>query len=490
MVQEIALIITPAFFGGLAALFRFEKVHKFIIILASAIHFFLTFTLTHGTPDEHTFLGADDLSFIFLVILTLLFAASSLNSIAHIISTNSDKYHIWYTPSMLWLLSSMTGVVLSRHLGLTWVFIEATTLSSAPLIHYSRSRDSLEAVWKYLFVCSVGIALAFVSVIGMIAASRPLPHSTLFIDDLIKNASALSPLWLKISFVFALVGYGTKMGLAPFHTCHPDADTLAPSPASALFSGTLSNCAFLSILRHYQIMARTGEKGFAEALLLTLGVLSLLVAAVYVLRVTNFKRMLAYSSIEHMGILTLGVYLGGIGHYAVMLHALCHSLTKSILFLLTGNFLKRYKTIDSHEISGAIGEIPVSSWLLITGILSLLGCPPFGTFISEFILISQMVKGDNWVVLVVFAFFLTIIFYAMVKTVVSMTFSQERIQDRSTNNTTSEILISIIPQGIFIVILIILGIHIPEYLQDIFTNASLLLTGELSLLHLPYQVPR
>jgi hydrogenase-4 component F len=158
-----------------------------------------------------------------------------------------------------------------------------------------------------------------------------------------------------------------------------------------------------------------------------------------------------------------------------MLHTLCHSLTKSLLFLLTSNFLKAYKTIDSHAIRGAVRKIPLASWLLVAGILSLLGSPPFGTFISEFIMIRQMVSDGKWIVLITFSLFLTIIFYAIAKTVISMTFSEQK---EVSKESTNENFAALIPQGIFIIILIILGIHIPEYLDILFDNAVMLLTGK------------
>ena len=229
---------------------------------------------------------------------------------------------------LLLFLATMTLVTVSRHLGLMWVGVEATTLASAPLIYFHRHHRSLEATWKYLLICSVGIALALLGNFFVAVAARsaggPMIHLT--IDDLVAHAGSLNPLWLKAAFLFFLVGYGTKMGLAPLHTWLPDAHSEAPSVVSALLSGALLNCAFLTILRTHSLLSAAGLAAFSSDLLVLFGLLSMAVAAVFILGQADFKRMLAYSSVEHMGILALGIGIGGAATFGAMLHAVNHSL--------------------------------------------------------------------------------------------------------------------------------------------------------------------
>ena len=195
--------------------------------------------------------------------------------------------------------------------------------------------------------------------------------------------------WLKAAFIFLLVGYGTKMGLAPLHNWLPDAHSQAPSLVSALLSGALLNCAFLGILRGHQIMLGAGLGGFSGTLLVFFGLVSMFVAAIFIVGQGHYKRMLAYSSVEHMGILALAVGLGGAAAFGGMLHAMCHSLTKCMLFLLAGNILARYHTYSSYDVHGLRWTIPVTGALWMGGFLAIVGSPPFGLFVSEF----RILKG-------------------------------------------------------------------------------------------------
>ncbi|MBF0518057.1 MAG: hypothetical protein HQK97_13265 [Nitrospirae bacterium] len=306
MSAQLMLIVMPVIFAAVSiALKARASAHapafdKIIIVAAAAVHLVITIQLPYGQNAPDALIGADSLNYIFLLILSTLFLASALYSTVFIAEmavlirdAHDEKYNHWYVPAMLLTLATLSGVILSRNLGLMWVFIEATTLFTAPLILHHKGKESLEAVWKYLFICSVGIALAFIGVLAMTEAGRTIHGAGLNVDALRAGAAGISPLWGGIAFVFALVGFGTKMGLAPMHTWLPDAHSQAPSPASAMFSGALTISAFLCILRYYQIFSATPMIGFIRQLMLILGLISLFVAAVYVIRARNFKRKLA-----------------------------------------------------------------------------------------------------------------------------------------------------------------------------------------------------
>jgi hydrogenase-4 component F len=263
-----------------------------------------------------------------------------------------------------------------------------------------------------VLLCSVGIALALLGNFFLaVAATQPdgtvLP---LVVGDLVRDGPQLHQAWLKAAFLLLLVGYGTKMGLAPLHTWLPDAHSEAPSLVSALLSGALLNCAFLGIVRALQVCAAAGHLPFGRDLLVGFGLLSMAVAAVFLVGQTDYKRLLAYSSVEHMGILALGVGLGGSGTFGALLHAVNHSLTKAMLFLVAGNILTAYQSKSTIEVRGVLRVVPVSGLLWVAGLLAITGSPPFGTFLSEFtILKAAFDQGRNGVA-IAYLVFLAIIF--------------------------------------------------------------------------------
>src|SRR5205085_1026131 len=276
-------------------------------------------------------------------------------------------------------LATMTFVTLSHHLGLMWVAMEATTLLSASSIYFNQNARSLEATWKYLLIGSVGIALAlFGSFFLAYSSLKAGLESTLLFDQLIADASKLSPPWLHAAFVLLFIGYGTKMGLAPMHTWKPDAYGEAPGLVGALLAGGVTSCAFLAILRVYQICQAGADADFARAVMVFFGLFSMAVAAVFMVGQRDIKRLLAYSSVEHMGILVLGIGIGGLAVYGSLLHLINNGLTKGVLFLSAGNIHRAYGSKRTDQIRGALRRVPLSAGLFLAGFLAITGSPPFG----------------------------------------------------------------------------------------------------------------
>jgi hydrogenase-4 component F len=303
-----------------------------------------------------------------------------------------------FTGCLLLFLASMTLVTVSQHIGLLWVAVEATTLASAPLIYFHRQTRSLEATWKYLLVCSVGIALAllgnfFLAIAASATGDSRLP---LTVTELISRAGTLQPVWLKAAFLLFLVGYGTKMGLVPLHTWLPDAHSESPSVVSALLSGALLNCAFLSILRLHSVLEAAGLGSFSGGLLRGFGLLSVGAAAAFLIRQADYKRLLAYSSVEHMGLLALGAGLGGIGGFASLLHACNHTLSKGMLFLAAGNILMLTGSKNADRSTGLLRRLPFTGMLWIAGLLAITGTPPFGTFVSKLLLVKRALETQRY----------------------------------------------------------------------------------------------
>jgi hydrogenase-4 component F len=369
-------------------------------------------------------------------------------------------------------LSTMTLVVLSRHLGLMWVAVEATTLASAPLIHFNRNHRSLEAAWKYLLICSVGIALALLGNFFLAAAATAGHQQVpMTLQGLLNVAGKLDPTWLKAAFLLFLVGYGTKMGLAPMHTWLPDAHSEAPAVVSALLSGALLNCAFLAILRVHSICAAAGLGGFTRQLLVIFGLASMAVAAVFIVSQADFKRMLAYSSVEHMGILALGVGLGGAAVSGALLHVMNHSLTKAMLFMLAGNILAAYRTKTISDVRGVLSVLPVSGVLWLAGFLAITGSPPFGPFISEFQILASAISSGQIVSAVVCIALLVIIFIGMARIFLQMSYGTPSARISSAPAAREPVLSLASPLVLCLAVLV-LGVYVPPGLWSAIKSAA------------------
>jgi len=300
----------------------------------------------------------------------------------------------------LFALAMLLAVTLND-VALMWVAIEATTITSALLVPLHRTRASVEASWKYVLIGSVGIALAFAGTVlayfAFVTVTAARSH-TLDWPLLTSVAPALNPGLMRLAFVFLLVGYGTKAGLAPMHTWLPDAHSEAPAPLSAMMSGVLLAVAQYAILRWKLVVdASLGGAAFTDRVLLALGLLSILIGALSLVRQQSYKRLLAYSSIEHSGFICVGLTFGPAGVFASLLHMLNHALAKSTGFLLSGRILARYGTTDVAGVRGLIRTMPVTGTLFAASMLALMGLPPFGLFVSEFLLFrAGFLTGHVW----------------------------------------------------------------------------------------------
>jgi len=482
------LILIPAVAGLSAIFWRSRGGRRALLVVAALVHATLT-AACWAQPQEPVpqgWLGLDSLGLIFLTIVSVLFLAAAIYGVGYL-RDEERKGHIadleegflftnvpeaMFIGCLLLFLSAMTLVTTCQHLGLLWVGVEATTLASAPLIYFHRHHRSLEATWKYIMICSVGIALALLGTFLLAVAARGVGdgEAGLVVGDLISHSSGMNTQWLKAAFLFFLVGYGTKMGLAPLHTWLPDAHSESPSLVSALLSGALLNCAFLGILRAHQLCVAAGEAEFSRGLLIVFGLMSMGLAAVFIVRQADFKRMLAYSSVEHMGILAIGVGLGGVGVFGSMLHAFNHSLTKAALFLVAGNILAAYRTKSIGEVSGVLRVLPVSGVLWIAGFLSITGSPPFGTFLSEFTILKAALDGGQYVVAVLYLVFLSLIFIGMANIVLRMAQGEPPVDH--TASRPRESWWEIASPAVLIVLVLVLGLYIPPRLSDTLQSAA------------------
>lgn len=319
---------------------------------------------------------------------------------------------IFYVFVGLFLLS-MCAVFICNNLGFLWMSIEATTLFSAPLVYFERTKHALEATWKYLVICSVGIALALLGTVFFFAASQhgAMAGGTLNIKLLIDYAQQLDYPLMRLGFIFCLLGYGTKAGIFPLHSWLPDAHSEAPAPASAMLSGALLNCALFSIWRICQIVGASRHENLIGQMVVFLGMVTVIAAALFLIRQHNFKRMWAYSSIENVGIMLVAIGLGSGSLY--FLQALNHSLAKVALFLLSGNIVQACGTKRLRYLHGILKVSPLWGCLLALATFAAIGGPPFGSFVSELAILTASADMGNWILATALVIGIAIAFVAL-----------------------------------------------------------------------------
>jgi hydrogenase-4 component F len=483
----LALLLVPVVAAMVAFALPADAPRRALLVLAAAGHAALTSATWVLEPASVRggWLGLDAVGRLVLSITSGLFLACALYAVGYLRreghGPRSDLGEGFlfdnapeptFTACLLLFLAAMTLVTVSQRFGLLWVAMEATTLVSAPLIYFHRHHRSLEATWKYLLVCSVGIAIAllgnfFLAVAAAGPGRTPVP---LVVGDLVAGAARVDVTWLKAALVLFLVGYGTKMGLAPLHTWLPDAHSEAPSVVSALLSGALLNCAFVGILRAQQVCAAAGIAAFGQELLVGFGLLSMAVAAVFISGQADYKRMLAYSSVEHMGVLALGVGVGGAGTFGAMLHAVGHSLAKAMLFLVAGNIAAAYRTKSTEDVRGVLRVLPVSGSLWVLGLFAITGSPPFGPFLSEFTILSAALTQGRIAVAVAFLVLLAVVFVGMATAVLGM--AQGVPAASHVTGPTREPLSAVIPAAALAVAVLVLGVYVPPPLRALLEQAA------------------
>jgi hydrogenase-4 component F len=487
-----ALILVPIIAAILSLIIRHDTLRRVIFVSAAFAHSVLTAIAWSRTPEPvlNGWLMLDAPGLLFLSITSVLFLAASFYAVGYLNSEKKQEKQDFEdgsiftnTPEAIFIacllafLATMTLVTASQHLGLLWVAMEATTLATAPLIYFHRHNRSLEATWKYLLICSVGIALALLGnfFLAVAAAKAGNQDTKLLLSDLIQQGGTLNIPWLRAAFLFLLVGYGTKMGLAPLHTWLPDAHSESPSIVSALLSGALLNCAFLAILRSHQVLSAAGQSEFSSSLLIVFGLISIIWAAIFILGQTDYKRMLAYSSVEHMGILALGVGVSGAAAFGAMLHAVNHSLTKAMLFFVAGNILAVYKTKASKDVTGIISITPATGVLWLAGFVAIVGLPPFGLFISEFIIAKAMFEQHRVGIAIAYLAVLALIFISMSKIFLNM--AQGKAPQNISAQTGSQTILNILPPAFLGVLTLIFGLYIPPFLNTALHAAAKAIGG-------------
>jgi hydrogenase-4 component F len=473
--MAVALFVIPLLFALAAFLVPSSRVRPWIVPLGAAVHLVLVILALRAGAEISAFSGwivLDKLGRIALPLVSALFFACSLYVPAYLRLRPESPTRV-FCGALLTFLSMMTLITISHHLGLMWVALEATTLASAPLLYFNHNARSLEATWKYLLIGGVGIALALLgSFFLAYAALHAGLHGSLLIDDLVRDAPLLSRPWLHTAFIVLFVGYGTKMGLAPMHTWKPDAYGEAPGLVGALLAGGLTTCAFLALMRFYQVCSAAGEGAFAREIMVVIGLLSMAVAGVFMARQRDYKRMLAYSSVEHMGILVLGIGIGGLAAFGAMLHLVNNALTKGVMFIAAANIHRAYgsKTIDT--VGGALRRVPASGALFLAGFFAVTGSPPFGPFLSEFTILRGAFASGRYGIAAAFLGLLFVVFVGMGGTVLAVVQGEPRedLPDTGFHDTLG----TVGPALILLIAVVVLGVWVPPGLEAALRDAAAL----------------
>lgn len=393
-----AVLLIPAVAAVLLAVLPGYRITARLNVLAALLTFLAALSLFFGRPDAGSYLFVDDLNNVFIVLTTFVAFTTSVFSasyIAHeleigrLTPTNLRFYHAMYQI----LMFAMNLALMANNIGLMWVAIELATLTTVLMVGMYRTHEALEAAWKYFILGSVGIAFALFGTILVYLAAQPVVGEGLDAmvwTVLVGRAAAFDPALLNVAFIFLLLGYGTKVGLFPLHAWLPDAHAEGPTPISAVLSGLLLNVALYAVLRFKMLLASNPVALAPGSLMVAMGLVSVIFASFMLYRRRDIKRMFAYSSIEHMGIITFAFGMGGpLANFAGLLHMTMHSLTKSAIFFAVGHIAQVKGTQKIADMGGLTETNPVLGWGLVLGVVAIAGLPPLGIFMSEFLVVSS-----------------------------------------------------------------------------------------------------
>jgi hydrogenase-4 component F len=475
----IVIAIIPVV-SGVVTWWTSPRTSKVVTALAGATTFvsalFLTPVLaTHSTNSVGSVLRVDPLSMVFLLAASFLYAATALFSVGYIdIDDGPDgrRYGRRFFAGLNVFAWATLMAPIVNGFPLLWVAIEVTTVVSALLVAIDDTDRSTEAAWKYVLIASLGLGIALLATVIMYYAGSTVLGASYGLDygNVLAEAHRFPQGVVRVSYVLAVLGFGTKMGLVPVHTWLPDAHSEAPTPISALLSGSLLAVSFYAILRYFQVAERAVSPSFARDVLLVLGVASLVVAALYLLSQRDLKRLLAYSSVEHMGILAIGMsFAAPIAIFGVLLHVLSHAAAKGTAFFGAGSFLRKLATKDMTRIRGGIGLLPWSGPMFVLAVLALSAMPPFGIFRSEFLIVSGGLSDGPDALAAVLVVLVTLAFLGLSWFTTQTMLSPTPSSVISKGETSRSIVVAMI---IGLVGLVILGVHVPGDLSRLITRAA------------------
>jgi len=450
---------------------RNKKMNYFLVGVFLLLQWVFTiYEYNHQNIVEFEYFLPDAIGILLLFTISIIAVPAFYHSYVFF-SKNEDvpRNRGIYYASMVVLIFALSLAYLSNHIAVTWIFVELTTLSASALIYHRRNVRTLEGTWKYIFVCSISIAFVFIGILFLSIAVQEVGDNNLTFTSLINRASELDVFWLRLAFIFIFTGYTAKIGLVPMYTAGIDAKDKAPSPAGALISSVILNVGFIGIFRFYEIIAQTTLHSWANNIIMISAVLSIFVATVYMIKVKNIKRMFAYSSIEHMGIVMLGIAAGGIGYYAAILHIIFHSFVKSGLFFQMGQIYRTFRSKNIYDVGNYFKYNLTGAMVILLGFISVTAMPPSGMFISEFLIFRSLFEAHHLFVLIFVLLLLTIIIWAFGKNIFKLLFTPavgfkeenlERIRPYES-----------ISQFLLLGLVVYLGLNPPQEMVDLINEA-------------------
>ncbi len=462
----VAIIVSLGIYFVKNKIFTNISLSVFLISILSVT----TYAYQHIGEVNSLYFKFDNLGILLAFVLVILSISTLYHSKLYLERHSfTPKQEAIYYASLIMLITAMMSAYFSENIAVMWISIEATTLFVSILIFHERTKDSLEAAWKYLFVSSFGVALAFIGILFLSITASSNGITDLNLHHLLVISKSMSPIWLKMAFLFVLTGFSAKMGLFPLHTVAVDAHTVAPPPISAFISTTLMNVGFLGIYRIFTIIAQTNVIHWAQNVLLIVGVLSVFMSAIQLLRIKHYKRMFAFSSLEHMGIVALGLGIGGIGYYAAILHIIFHSFVKAGLFYQIGQVHQFFKSYWIKDVSGYFKLNPIGGLSIIFGVISILAIPPSGLFISEFMVFKAMFIQHHYYIAIFILLLLTVIIFSFSKNSFHLLYGKNRseisLNDFKINPYET------ISQFVLFGLVIYLGINPPLFFTDLINAA-------------------
>lgn len=473
---ELAVLLIPLFAAALLALIPSYRISARLNVLASAAAFGSALGLLFVRPPTGQYLLLDDLNIVFILLNTFVgftTSAFSASYIGHELETGrlTRRYLRFYHAMFQLMLFGMNLALLANNIGLMWVAVELATLTTVLMVGIYRTHQALEAAWKYFILGSVGIGLALFGTILVYLAARPVlgeGMAAMTWTALLTRARDFDPALLNIAFIFLLLGYGTKVGLAPMHAWLPDAHAEGPTPISAVLSGLLLNVALYALLRFKVLIAANPGAISPGPLMIALGLLSLIFAAFMLYRRRDIKRLFAYSSIEHMGIIVFSFGMAGpLGNFAGLLQMTMHSLTKSAIFFSVGHVSQVKGTQRIADMSGLTETHPILGWGLVAGVAAIAGLPPFGVFTSEFLVVSStFARQPLLAVLLIFG--LLVAFGALILRLTSVAFGEPR-------GESGRAKASYVPMFAHLTLVLIAGVWLPPPLVAWFQHVAAML---------------
>jgi len=472
----VAVLVVPLLSAAALAVLPGYRITARLNVVACLVTLLFAASMVLERPEPGALLFVDDLSIVFVILNTLVGFTTSIFSasyIAHELETGklNSTYVRFYHATYQVMMFAMNLALVANNMGLMWVAVEIATLTTVLMVGIYRTPEALEAAWKYFILGSVGIAMALFGTILFYVAAVPVVGQGLDAmtwSILIDRVSAVDPRLINIAFVFLLLGYGTKVGLVPVHAWLPDAHAEGPTPISAVLSGLLLNVALYAVLRFKLLMVANGSAIAPGPMMIAMGLTSLVFAAFMLYPRRDIKRLFAYSSIEHMGIITFAFGLGGpLANFAGLLHMTMHSLTKSAIFFAVGQIAQVKKTQRIDDIRGLTVSHPVLGWGLVLGVVAIAGLPPMGVFMSEFLVVTSTFANNPWLALPL-TFGILLALGALLGKMGKMAFGQPA-------GGLGPVEASYFPMILHLSLVIIAGLYIPEPIVVWFQHVAAML---------------